>query len=576
MRYIYLILIVLYSSQSYGQSVEDPSTTSTDIACLDTSFGFEFDFTLSNSSSVSIAKSTHKNGAKIYICKSRLPIIVNLKDLTTDAIPNATSYIWKGDIDGSYGQDHQAKLNFSHFKKNTKKAKFTCEIELAGGAKTNVTLVVYIFEKLGIQPYDTKLASMWSIDENDENDYPFYTNAKPWKYYPAHTKDVLIFDRKYSSPQIKNIENINFSDDPEGKFDFKMNNLELELIQKTLTQSNYISEIIACENIEIANVDVRIKKQTQTIDIIIVCESDDDFANYCHDKDPSNPPWSFGDVDGSLESDCVTPISSPSFECINPGQDLSLDLYDWRKYYKLKLNDSNRKSDIPFYTMEKLYDLKIKPSIDPTYTNPYFCNSRPYSTIPNTELTDCPSLSQTDKSEIESSFIELYGKTDVDFIFNYITISGNFDSIKDDNIISKDEQDRWHAFQTQGLVTNLVGSAPNNTKIWIVHDILESSGSNPNANTAGRATGFLANTATVDPTHATNRTYVHEVGHCKYGLHHPDSAGFKSDGLGNKVINDDEFNFMNSGNLQSTFSPKQISDYNIRKYQWELIYDINN
>lgn len=588
MRLIFFFISVFFVTLSIGQV-----SSTTDLLCLNQDYGFEFDYSLSNSSTVNIDNTIHKNGDKIFICESRLPIIISIKDLVSDMvpIPNTINYVWDGDIDGSYGQDYQAKLVYTNFTKVGKKAEFTCEIEFSGGEKVSIQLTVLIYDSVGLHLTNTRMANAWSLDDNSFSSYPDYTNAKPWMYFPVgNQKNVLIFDKVYSNPEIKNIENIDFTHVPNEVFNLSKSKLKLELNQKTSSVLlNYSSTVVACENIEIANIDVRLSKPTQKIKVITVCETDDDQANYCIDKNGDGIPYGsnfwdengmyVSDVDGSLMSDCITPINSIGFDCIDPGIDGSLDLYAFPKIYQNKPNDLSRPKDVLAYNPDKVYDLKVKPSFDPSFTNPYFCNSRPLKE--SNIIESCPNLTAAEKVDLEASFQTLFGKVDVDFEFEYETIAGNFDNKIDDNILDRIEKNFWHAEQTNGLHGDPTGSAPNDHSIiWIVNKIGPPANLPPNLppnatiDVAGRAIASGSKTCLINPALITNRTYVHEIGHCTYELHHPDSKDWPQDGLLQQE-DFDNYNFMNSGG-HSGSSTISLKDFIIRRYQWENINNLNN
>lgn len=106
-----------------------------------------------------------------------------------------------------------------------------------------------------------------------------------------------------------------------------------------------------------------------------------------------------------------------------------------------------------------------------------------------------------------------------------------------------------------------------NTIIWRVNNIPSSQGSVIN----GRATLFGKNTAAINVTNGTPtfRTIPHEIGHARYELRHPDQDWVQDKLKG--PVNNDKYNIMNSGPIFQNNPLESISDFRIRRYQWEKI-----
>lgn len=62
-------------------------------------------------------------------------------------------------------------------------------------------------------------------------------------------------------------------------------------------------------------------------------------------------------------------------------------------------------------------------------------------------------------------------------------------------------------------------------------------------------------------------TVPHEVGHAVFALVHPDEKGYEFNGIKGPVFNDTT-NYVNSGWL---FPSLPLSQYTIRKYQWDML-----
>ncbi len=279
----------------------------------------------------------------------------------------------------------------------------------------------------------------------------------------------------------------------------------------------------------------------------------DDVINYCIDK-----PW--------LMLDCNTPITSNTHECILPGEDGTLDRFLDHTFWKQKDNDPNKPSDILDFSPTAYHELKIRPSYN-AVTGEYFCNKRPQ---PN-NIAPCPSLlTPAELSALQSDMNTIYNQAGITVeVVDKGYKNFNFDNRNpDDNGIDISEQNylHWAFVNYQGVYpSNMMKST--NTIIWRVNSIIYSGTGIAN----GRSTPDLRNSLLINVTEGagTFRTISHEIGHAKYGLAHPDED-WVQDGL-NGSVNNDKYNIMNSGPLYQIYPVQSISDFRIRRYQWNKI-----
>lgn len=289
------------------------------------------------------------------------------------------------------------------------------------------------------------------------------------------------------------------------------------------------------------------------VEIYTLCESDDDVINYCS----TNP---------HLMPDCTTPIASATHECILPGADLTLDRYLDHAFWRQRDNDLSKPSDILDYTNQRLHELKIRPSYD-NATGRYFCNKRPQ---PN-NIAPCPDLlTPVELSTLQSDLNTIYNQAGITVeVADKGHKNFNFDlSTTEDNSLSYQEQLRlhWAFIGYQGPFDNNMQKSEN-TIIWRINDIPSSEGSAIN----GRATGFGTNSVAINIGNGTPtfRTLSHEIGHAKYDLRHPDEDWMKDELKG--PVNNDQHNMMNSGPIFQAHPVGSISDFRIRRYQWEKV-----
>lgn len=317
----------------------------------------------------------------------------------------------------------------------------------------------------------------------------------------------------------------------------------------------------------------------------ILCDSDDDYENYCVNKDQEDPPRSGNhDYDGSLLSDCITPIDSldepDSFECINRGPDGTLDLFQEVRideYWKeRKDNNILKPVDSLYIELDNLSNLRILPSVD-TSGN-HFCNSRPV-TSPSDWNQDidgdgeldafvsmCPDPATYDIEQITKDLNIVY--SDIGYTIN---VDNNGVTAKNFNSSSKamnnlNEQMNFHISQVGGIITD--PKTADTTIIWLVDNL---------NNLRGRANGdndkVVYNTLMINTNMDVMRTVAHELGHAAFNLYHPNDSGSLNDGFENGPTDDDKFNLMNSRYIYNTETTHNIYNYRIRKYQWKTIHD---
>lgn len=389
----------------------------------------------------------------------------------------------------------------------------------------------------------------------DENKYPNYPNSPlglPSKLLPAQGNDKVKLESSLSKAGKAKVFNaVSLSDLTPGHLSYDVQGDELELTDIHAEAQNYFTVHACAPGISLMEVDIYPRK-TMIVEIYTLCESDDDVINYCS----TNP---------HLMPGCITPIASATHDCILPGTDLTLDRYLDHAFWRQKDNDLSKPSDILDFSPPAYHELKIHPSYNPA-TGQYFCNKKPQPA----NIAPCPDLlTPGELNALQSDLNTIYNQAGilvevVDKGYKHF----NFDNRNpDDNGVDVMEQNylHWAFVNYQGeFPSKMIKST--NTIIWRVNNIAYSSGT-----VNGRATEFGLNSAAINVTNGfpTFRTIPHEIGHARYALRHPDDDWI-GDGL-KGTVNNDRYNIMNSGPLFQTIPIGSLSDFRIRRYQWEKI-----
>ncbi|MFT6337889.1 MAG: hypothetical protein ACJATI_004656 [Halioglobus sp.] len=454
------------------------------------------------------------------------------------------------------------------------------------GDEIGLLLTVQIIDDLKIDSKKThKEINDFAFDENNKKNYPFYRKDIPWKFLTPSDDEVLILKGN------KTIGNQSIlSSTPNNNINF--NTVGKKIIAE-YNGPNSIDSAYAhwCGGTDtLFMMDIYAPKSLFA-EVYTLCERDDDFENYCVDKDKTDPPRSGNhDYDGSLDSDCLTPIDSlpnpTKYQCINTGLDGTLDLFfmvlEANGVWKNRDNDPTKPNDtFKAPSTKELHKVTVHPSISTSGSR--FCNERVLSnptTMWNKDINGdgkvdayislCPSTPNIIK--IQDDLNAVYEKIGVTFnVTNGGELYENYNIADYPNKTDGFLDAQWHHVNKFGNSYDNMTSATN-THIWIVKDLIGLRGV-----AVFDTMGNNKNSLMVSELKQSDRTIAHEVGHAKFQLFHPDGSGgsekgYKNDGLKVPVSND-YYNFMNSGVLYPHNTNTDVTKYRVRRYQWKFIHD---
>lgn len=524
-----------------------------EVECATGDYGFKLEFAAS--AQLNILEVKHKG--KVYICESSLPLVISIVDKHTGTnASGGSNHMWNGPINGDFGGPFVAEVTANLFQ-DKNEITFEFNDDNNSQHKLKLTLVKVNSNNMTLDENKTRRQSLFSFDDNNFSSYPYFGSGIPWKFMSRNEDDIFVIDNK-----IKNIESVIFQDTPVNAFDYSSTGLEVTISQVLPGLDDpFTNAVHACTDIHLFNTNTY-PSQTLLINVYTLADTDDDKINYCP-------------TDGSLLPDCTTPISDPNHDCIDVGPDGTLDLFADLSYWATNLQKPAKPRDEWVWTNgnnDQANTLRLKPSVTPILTNPYYCNSVP---LPNN--TDTPP-SMPDLSVYEAKLNDLYNKVGVNIVLaDQGTLYTNIDSGKDDGHISSLREQIYLHASIFGYISpnDDLLNTPLTTELWLASDILNSS-PNSTGRSLGRATGdpneFLSfNTFSLNahfPDSDLHYTALHELGHAKYNLWHPDdNGGVQGDNLSSPVQNDSQYNFMHS-NVNRTIP---IKDFRVRKYQWTKI-----
>jgi hypothetical protein len=585
-RLITCLLIILISQHSHGQVLQNTSEECFDLSKKDTEYFIQ------------INGENYVDKEKIFICKNDLPLDIKIiynddrHPFHLDTV-QGIAWDWSNcNCDDVSGQGPINSIDSSSFSsKFTMKVKFR-ENYLPGSFGDGITLQLIIHEitnQLKIDVNSTHSKSNFGYDDHPSENYPHYHPTIDAKFILDGQNDSIYFhNRKHKNMT----RTINFEDNSPGILDYSIDDEGIELFHT----GNYGFDscyVKTCGYDSLLLVDIYLPS-TLDVNLYILQESNDDYANYCVDYMGNGEPYDqIGDVRGDLLADCVTPIDSlpnPSeFECINPGMDGTLDLYNEISfgYWKdRKDNDINKPSDSLNPNFNKRHLLKINPSVD--NQGAYFCNSRPVilESNWNADLNGDGTLDayvdaaamQVDINKIQSDLNEIYNKAGIYVNVEYKGVY--YRNYNSNSFVANDktEQNDFHISFFGGGRNAMINS--DTTSIFLLDSLYNSELLEITDKLAGRATGDnggVYNSVFIHFDEFHPRTISHEIGHAKFELYHPDvgegsETGWILDDLESPEV-DDYFNFMNSGFLYNEKTTHDISKYRLRKYQWKFIRD---
>jgi len=540
-----------------------------------------FELSKKDKNYINIGNIIYDDEDDIFICKNMIPIDVEILSKNTMLPVESNLWDWeKCNCAPNLPNNHKAKIDSSQINEN----KYKMEIKFVDDGD-NITLknkIIFLdnLDLFGKQTKSKYFTSEFSYDENNNSKYPFYTKGIPWKFQLKDISDTLI-DVGFKPNTLKQFP---LSSLPNDKASFGNIDDNLDITYNGIHNKDSLSCHLCNSPDSLFAIDISAPKSL-FVKLYILCDSDDDYENYCVNKDPEDPPRSGDhDYDGSLLSDCITPIDSlddsDSFECINRGSDGTLDLFQElriNEYWKeRKDNNILKPVDSLYIELDNLSNLRILPSID-TSGN-HFCNSRPV-TSPSDWNQDidgdgeldafvsmCPDTTSYDIEQITNDLNIVY--SDIGYTIN---VDNNGVTAKNFNSSSKamnnlNEQMNFHISQVGGIIID--PKTADTTIIWLVDNL---------NNLRGRASGdndkVVYNTLMINTNMDVRRTVSHELGHAAFNLYHPNDSGSINDGFENGPTDEDKFNLMNSGYIYNTKTTHNIYNYRIRKYQWKTIHD---
>lgn len=499
----------------------------------------------------------YNNGEQLYFCPELFPIIVTA--VTQDSMPiTDTSAIWsagEGTIDAIYGDHSVIRINENGLN-NEDEVAFSVAID-QDGLIENIGITIKKITKLELDIKESEKHKKYSFDDNKIKQYPYYGDGKPYKFMAYNQSDTIII----KADHINKLKMANFK--PMNKFNYTASTskvLNIEHTGNTVPDSVYV---IACDTIKQFKADIY-QEKTLHVNIYTLAETDDDIANYCISDRNNDGKIDSKDSIGYFKPDCVTRIDSKNWECVLPGPDGSLDLFNSQNHWKRKDNNTSKAIDSIFVVSnQQLHTMKIFAG------NDKFCNARP---LPR-DTADYPAISSGEITEIENNLNTIYNQVGINVVVhNKGTLFTNFDNYKDDNKIDStnlgEEQQYFHVMTYGDSYGNYVKL--DTTTVFFVKDMLKVN---------GRATGSvktingnysnLGNTSIIDHGTYNERTIAHEIGHGKFYLFHPD----ENKTIGQKaLVKNDVTNFMNSGTLYFNNGYPSIEKHIVRRYQWKLIY----
>jgi hypothetical protein len=221
------------------------------------------------------------------------------------------------------------------------------------------------------------------------------------------------------------------------------------------------------------------------IEFFQLCDTDDDIPLYC----PTNR---------KLQADCLTPITSPNFVCIDGGVDLTIDEM-WKE------------SSPGVRVIEAVGDRLVS---DPNTKRYYVlagANLKCDHTANPQDADLCPnSFNITSSLQVAN---DTYGKVAISVNNLGVTVMKfNYDLWDDDGIL--DDIEYFQLLTHRNSINQLIG---NNQEVYLVNELsLSSTGSVRTGMAIGGSNMVAINTKT-----AVSTTMTYEIGHAKWGFLHP-------------------------------------------------------
>ncbi len=520
MRSFLLVLTVILFV--FNCLLGQPTTISpsSSLSCALEGYGLKFDYSQNSNPDIASIPSTYhgtsKKDKKVFICSSRLPVIVTpieiVDPITNSSLPLASeNFVWKGSIDGSYGEDFEAKLKDSNFGSN---ATFSVEFTI-GDEEVKIEVEVYKDPLIELDLSKSERLSKAAFDKNNHK-YDNFATELPWKVHLGTEETVEIMGRK-----VKSLQNIDFNDYPnESIFDYTSETRKLNLNLLSLQSGKQTRTVAAC-NEDIFKIDY-LQKKVLKIHVYVICESDDDEINYC--------------LDDPYKDKLCQNMITPNHRCLLPGSDGSLDLYASLKSYASPMDE-----------IEKFVGLGHQNYIRAGGDGK--CDSNIFKAA-NDE--DCPVVSQTEVEEYLREATDLLYSTagiELELVWHG-EIKRNFDSRNDDNRLDRSEQ-------VDLTRETIGGSTALETVVFIVDKFEFGSPKVGGRALTGNNTLAIQLKNTGDGRRWT-AIYAHEIGHAKWGMAHPEAL--------TPPVYDDNENFMKK---EYDVNSDAFINFKLYKYQWD-------
>jgi hypothetical protein len=559
-KIIFFFVIGMNTIYSQERTVISDRSTSQSMLCEEPNYRFM------------INDSLFVSGKTIYYCPDMFPLVVTVVDLNKIPISD-TGAVWTrdskgGTINNSYGDHSQILISQDSFindkGERVQFVKFEVKFKTSSGIDVPaMNLSVHLLVNNIIIDKEESEKHRYSFDRNEIKEYPYYGDGKPYKFLTKEQSDkVNLKSLKGKDATLTKMAKYK----PITKFEFspdESNELGLKYKGGLNQDSVYV---FACDTIKLFKTDVFPEKELH-VNIYTLAETDDDVANYCITDRTGDGKINAQDSTGYFMPDCKTRITSATHECILPGPDGSLDLFNSPTFWVNKDNNVNKDRDSFYYeSIGKLHTRKIFAGSDK------FCNEMPMAndTANHADITSKITI-MTDSLNI------VYNEVGIKVRLNYLGIKYfNFDSSEDNGkgkiakIDNLSEQKFVHLQLFGGQNIDTMNYASTSTLFFVPEMI----------GVKGRATSGkinqsfqnIVNSCFYDAVTFTAKTIAHELGHARFGLFHPDGThcipksndnGYKYNGLEIPVISD-TFNLMNSGCFPSGLI--------LRRFQWKIIH----
>ena len=408
-----------------------------------------------------------------------------------------------------------------------------------GRGENNVTLKINLNKTTNVSIDYKKTRShntVFAFDENVYENYPFYFRDVPWKFITSTQGDDIVLKGNKSIAS----QNV-FTSTPPNVLS-TIGDEKIVNISYSGQATRDSASIHWCDAMDtIALLDIYNGTKHYPLHIWTLRESDDDIINYCLNNN-------------SLMSDCVTPITSNSHECILPGPDGTFDLY---------LSDNqpwiNHSSDSVIYYQQKR--MKVLAGKDRS------CQSKVYPT--KKPLEDPPIFSMSDLISNTNTILNTAG-IQMNLV-NHGELIANFDLRgTDDN-----EAEYFEATMVY-RVNNFIQTYKDLPCVFIFADLKEPplDPGQLSSTLRGQSQGGSFFTM-FDGNRMVERTLAHELGHAIWDLQHPDEVTGSSDPITvddlKAIVTDDPANLMTSGSRGNQLVNNSI----LRRYVWKRMQTRN-